>query len=100
MPKVELDQIPAKQWNQALRRERGIAPLISRARVSEREVEEAADKLNLSRRQRLFAFPTNRYAFAELLENLSSPEAEKFKRRLATWPPTLRTLVFQAQSTQ
>ena len=51
-------------------------------------------------RQRLFAFPTKRYAFAELLEKLSSPEAEKFKRRLATWPPTLRTLVFQAQSTQ
>jgi hypothetical protein len=50
-------------------------------------------------RQRLFAFPSSRYAFAELLEKLCTPEAEKFRRRLALCPPTLRTLVFQAQST-
>ena len=58
MPKVGAgDQIPAKQWNQALRRKRVIAPLISRARVSERDVEEVAEKLNASLRFLLTAMP-------------------------------------------
>jgi len=51
-------------------------------------------------RQRLFSFPSSRYAFAELLENSSTREAEKFSSHLASWSPTVRTPVFQAQSTQ
>ena len=36
--------------------------------------------------------------FAEVLQKLSTPEPERFRRRLASWPPTLRIRVIQAQS--
>jgi len=52
-----------------------------------------AEKLNASLCFFLAVLP-----FAQVLEKLSTPEPERFRRRLASWPPTLRIRVIQAQS--
>jgi hypothetical protein len=51
-------------------------------------------------RQQLLVSPQSCSAFERALDMLPPTDVEEFTRRLASWPQTLRTLVFQAQSTQ